>query len=1148
MNAIDLSMNPTPESEEGRIRAAAEHNKPGSVPEPPSKSAADPGRTIKLSLPDEEESPGTMIGRYKLLEKLGEGGFGEVYVAEQRAPVKRRVALKIIKLGMDTRQVVARFEAERQALALMDHPNIARALDAGATDAGRPFFVMELVKGIPITRYCDQEGLGAKDRLDLFIQVCHAIQHAHQKGIIHRDIKPSNILVTLHDGVPVPKVIDFGIAKATQGELTDKTVYTQFQQFIGTPAYMSPEQAEMSGLDVDTRSDIYSLGVLLYELLTSRTPFDAKELMASGIDGMRKTIREREPLRPSTRLIQTLSAEAGPRDTSTGGEEQVKASSRRLLQAKETIALLRGDLDWIVMKCLEKDRARRYDTANGLAADIQRHLNNEPVVARPPSALYRFQKTFRRNRLLSTAGAAVAFALILGIGLSTREAIRATRAERAKQALLESEQRARQEATRAQGEALVERDNSRRNLYAANINLAGQAWNESNLGKTRRLLARTTPATGEEDSRGWEWRYLWGQTRSQDIAEAARFGGGVFQLAFVNGDRNVTVGLLGAGSEERGSLLFDFGATQLSNRRVFGRGILGVSAFIPSRNWLVCSRPGTNGDFNLSVLDFATLDEVARQPIPGVLKTASVSRDGGRLAAYLSRDDPRSRGYQPGEEVRIWQCGDWQHVSILQSNGNSAAHFGALSFLGAGDRLAIGWSSGRVSIHESATGNKLREFVAHSDGVTAMAVSPTTGVLATGAGYSDPTVKLWNPDNGEAVGELKGHQGWIAGLAFSSDGALLASASADQTVRLWDTKTWKEIAVLRGHEDEVYCLAFSSDGKRLLTGGKDGSVRLWQVPPAPRPPSLRVLREPCGAFSVSPDSRHAVTLGSDYVLWDIDSGEKIETLTALHGYRAGYGFSPDGRELLAGGRNGKVRVWNFDRDALTELDAGGGGDVLEVTKLGKTHLVVTVQDGTSRTQPVALIKTWDYSNWKLVHEFEYNVQESTASAVSPKGYVVTGHEDGSVTLWGMGFSSAGTNFPAHRRKVVGVAFTPDERILATAGEEGTAKLWDLATHRGIVTLKGHLTSVHGLAISPDGRRLATAGGGRESIKLWDIQTHQELITLPSEVSMIERLAFSPDGNKIVGMSGEGEILIWRAPSWEEIKAATAPESGGSGTQ
>src|SRR5271156_6114305 len=383
------------------------------------KPGREPVKTSKVDLDDAPaEFVGLKIGRYKILEQIGEGGCGVVYVAEQTEPVRRRVALKVIKLGMDTKQVVARFEAERQALAMMDHPNIAKVLDAGATENGRPYFVMELVRGIKITEYCDQANLTTNERLDLFIKVCQAIQHAHQKGIIHRDIKPSNILVTLHDGVPVPKVIDFGIAKATVGQtLTDKTVYTQLQQFIGTPAYMSPEQAEMSGLDIDTRSDIYSLGVLLYELLTGRTPFSAEELAASGLDAMRKTIREKEPVRPSTRLG-TLS-----------GEELTTTAKRRSADTAKLLHQLKGDLDWIVMKCLEKDRTRRYETANGVAFDLKRHINNEPVLARPPSAAYKFQKAFRRNKLVFSSGLAIAAVLLLGIVVSTWQSVRATRAK-----------------------------------------------------------------------------------------------------------------------------------------------------------------------------------------------------------------------------------------------------------------------------------------------------------------------------------------------------------------------------------------------------------------------------------------------------------------------------------------------------------------------------------------------------------------------------------------------------------------------------------------------------------------------------------------------------------------------------------------------
>ena len=354
-----------------------------------------------------DELLGSRVGRYKLLQKLGEGGCGTVYLAEQAEPVRRQVALKVIKLGMDTKSVIARFEAERQALAMMDHPNIARVLDAGATDAGRPFFVMELVRGTRITKYCDENHLDTVQRLELFLQTCRAIQHAHQKGVIHRDIKPSNILVTLHDGLPVPKVIDFGIAKATAGRLTDQTLFTAAEQFVGTPAYMSPEQAEISGLDIDTRSDIYSLGVLLYELLTGRTPFDSQTLMHSGLEEMRRTLREEEPQLPSTMI------------TSLQRTELRLTAGQRRAEPLKLITQLKGDLDWIVMKALEKDRNRRYETANGLAMDIQRYLDNEPVIARPPSQLYRLQKLVRRNKIVFAASAAVALALLAGLGMSS---------------------------------------------------------------------------------------------------------------------------------------------------------------------------------------------------------------------------------------------------------------------------------------------------------------------------------------------------------------------------------------------------------------------------------------------------------------------------------------------------------------------------------------------------------------------------------------------------------------------------------------------------------------------------------------------------------------------------------------------------------
>jgi eukaryotic-like serine/threonine-protein kinase len=386
------------------------------------------------TVPPVSEKAGDRIGHYKLVQQIGEGGCGVVYLAEQEEPVRRQVALKIIKLGMDTREVIARFEAERQALALMDHPNIARVFDGGATNTGRPYFVMELVRGTKITDYCDEHALSTAERIHLFVQVCHAIQHAHQKGIIHRDIKPSNVLVMVHDDVPMPKVIDFGIAKAIGERLTDKTVFTRFEQFIGTPSYMSPEQAGLSGLDVDTRSDIYALGVLLYDLLTGHTPFDPRQLAKASLEEVLRRIREEEPPKPSTRLRALQQAEL----TTT--------AQRRQTEPPRLVSLLRGDLDWIVMKCLEKDRVRRYETANALALDLERHLNHQPVAAAAPTLGYRMGKFIRRHRAgLAVASALVAL-LVAGVLVSAWEAVRARRAERTQSQLRQQTEKEKKKA------------------------------------------------------------------------------------------------------------------------------------------------------------------------------------------------------------------------------------------------------------------------------------------------------------------------------------------------------------------------------------------------------------------------------------------------------------------------------------------------------------------------------------------------------------------------------------------------------------------------------------------------------------------------------------------------------------------------------
>ncbi len=688
------------------------------------------------------EGPGTVIGRYKLLEKVGEGGFGVVYVAEQKEPVKRRVALKIIKLGMDTKQVVARFEAERQALAMMDHPNIAKVLDAGATDTGRPFFVMELVKGIPITKYCDQEKLATRERLDLFIKVCHAIQHAHQKGIIHRDIKPSNILVTLHDGVPVPKVIDFGIAKATQQELTEKTVYTQLQQFIGTPAYMSPEQAEMSGLDIDTRSDIYSLGVLLYELLTGNTPFDTKELMESGLDEMRRIIREQEPVRPSTRLTQELAA----REKQTGESRRQKAE-------------IEVDLDWIVMKCLEKDRTRRYETANGLAMDLQRHLNQEPVVARPPSVGYRLQKSFRRNKLVFIAAGAVALALVLGVVVSSWQAIRATKARRAEaEARLRSDQNARiadNERARAEkGEQRAQASEraAHQQAYEADMLLAHHARDDGNLDLALDLLDKRRPRPGEADLRGWEWRYLWGVCQSDELRTIATNPSVVWRVAM----------------SPDGSLL-----------SAAGIGGLGTGA---------------------SIWRFPSGQLFATPETDDTVGSVAFSPD-GKLLAFGTEN----------HGLKLWDVATGKETAEFPGRYEQK-FFSALVFSPDGRTLAASAAESEILLWDIET-KKPRSLKGHSAGISSLVFTPDGTTLFSGSW--DGTIRMWSSRDGQEIARFTSHGVHVHAVALSADGKTLVSDGGDNAIRIWNVAARRQLGVLTNHIGFVSSLAFSPDGRTL---------------------------------------------------------------------------------------------------------------------------------------------------------------------------------------------------------------------------------------------------------------------------------------------------------------------------------------------
>ncbi len=1078
-----------------------------------------PAPTVLLT-----EKPGDRIGRYKLLQQIGEGGCGVVYMAEQEEPVRRRVALKVIKLGMDTKSVIARFEAERQALALMDHPNIAKVLDAGATETGRPYFVMELVRGIKITEYCDQNNLSTEERLKLFTQVCQAIQHAHQKGIIHRDIKPSNILVTQNESVAVPKVIDFGIAKATTDQrLTDKTVFTAFEQFIGTPAYMSPEQAMMTSLDIDTRTDIYALGVLLYELLTGQTPFDAKELMAAGLDAMRRTIREQEPPKPSTRLTQEFAAADVRRLKSSSGttpatEEEIRASSRRLLRLKELIPLLRGDLDWIVMKALEKDRTRRYETATGLAADVQRHLDNEPVTASPPGAAYRFQKLVRRNKLAFAAGTAVALALLFGVATSTWQAVRARRAEHA--ATLEGKraehqaQLAAQEATRATAVATA----ARRYAYAAEINISLQALAENNLGRARELLDRQRPKAGEEDLRGFEWRYLWRLCQGDEIATFRDEGG---QAAAFSTDGK----------------LFAYAGGKIMVRDAASRKIV---ATLPSPATTLSFAPQTNllatgHDTGVKLWNTETWQEV--RSLPDTMHPALFSPDGRWLVTGAT------------EGFRVWDTQTWQPVGVCAGAPRSRWQTrNAVAFSPDSQFLVTIAGDGNIGYHFRVWRLPgLEELPSlrlglEAFGSAAFSHPGSVAFSADGrfvlAGLWDGQLAVWDFATRKVVPTRKEHTGWVTVVAVAPNSKTFATASSDRTVNLWEAATFKNIARLRGHVGEVWSLAFSPDGHTIVSGSAEGSTKLWSADTRHSDP---VIEGSSAVLGFMGDGRQLIAATSNGVCaWTPETGARMDfpiptNLPISAVTLPPYHMKPDEPIGALSRSDGTVEVWHLTTGAKVGAwpAHSDGIGVLAFSSDGKR-----LATGTTKGE----VKIWDFATRREVTRIAPVNRKLLCLAFSPDGKTLAASGESSrVWIWEADTGRQVVELPGHGALVASVAFSLDGNLLATASLGNDVRVWDLPSGNLRATLRGHVQGVIAVAFSPDGKTLAT-GSDDDKVKLWNVATHQELATFPLG-GLVPTLAFSPDGRILaVGSRRETRIRTLHAPSFDEIQAASRTAS------
>ena len=1053
------------------------------------------------------EGPGAVIGRYKLLEKIGEGGFGVVWAAAQKKPMKRRVALKIIKLGMDTRQVVARFEAERQALAMMDHPNIAKVLDAGATETGRPYFVMELVRGIPITKYCDQEKLSTKDRLDLFIKVCNAVQHAHQKGIIHRDIKPSNILVTLHDGVPVPRIIDFGIAKATQQELTEMTIYTQHNQFIGTPAYMSPEQAEMSGLDIDTRSDIYSLGVLLYELLTGRTPFDEKELMQSGIDQMRKIIREKEPQRPSTKFA-TLQI-----------EEQSTTATRHSTDSPRLISLLRGDLDWIVMKCLEKDRTRRYETANGLALDVARHLNNEPVIARPPTVVYQLQKAWRRNKVIYTAVAAVVIALLLGTGISVWQAWIANSARKR-----EYIQRLQSDADRER--AVQEEHNALRRAYNSDMSVAFSALEENLFGRVQDIVSRYVPEPGEPDFRGWEWRYAWAQSQSDAVHtwDTPQEMDEVFAVR-ISPDQRYMVSSefhLGPAGQRHIRRLWNFQTREeLKHIHLPGGSLYGF-AFSNSGKYLAIDRRGGNDAHEIHIYDTVTWEVKTMIPFKTGFGSLSFSPDDKTLATL------------GGSTAVLW---DWRRQAIIHQwpiQGRWAPL--DIAFFPDGRWLAIGGAD-ELKIVDVVTGSIVHRQPAPDDGTT-LAISPDSRYVAIGSGYEISEIGLLNTASWEQEPPLTGHGDWVTSLTFSANGQRLISSSADNTIRVWDMNRRVTTRVLKGHQSEVLGLSLTSDESRAVSAGKDGRILEWDLN-APLPPFREhLLAEPVQQVVFSADSRSFYTINKNgsVSIWDAKTLSKQHSLSSELGPASSIVLSPNGSHLIAG--TGSGQLWVLDARDLQVVAQRNtqSGKILPVGFSADGKFLVVLEFGNKISQ-------WNVETWQLRSrvESELNIERYSKAlcAIPPDSDMLLCPSEADLVWWDLAQSKELARIRINTRRSGHIAVSPTEPLLASAANGDFICLWNWQTRQTAGRLRGP-RSFHSVAFSPDGRRLVSGSRSKGALMLWDVSTRQEIARFGTHVSpILNSVQFSPDGNMICAVDVEGTAYFFRAPSFYKINALEA---------
>jgi len=1008
--------------------------------------------------------PGLLFAqRYRLIRELGEGGMGEVWLAEQTLPVRRPVALKLIRAGMYDATVVQRFQSERQSLAIMDHPGIAKVFDAGTTPQGQPYFVMEYVAGLPITEYCDRHKSKIRERLELFAQACDGVQHAHQKAIIHRDLKPANILVAEIDGKPVPRIIDFGIAKATTSNLTDQLMHTRFGQFVGTPGYMSPEQVDPLILDVDTRSDVYSLGVILYELLTGLKPFETTLKARPPLDEWLRQLRTDEPPRPSVKV-------GADRETS------MATATVRCTEPKQLVSVLRGDLDWITLKALERDRERRYGSPAELASDLRRYLNDEPIAARPANSVYRMVKFIRRHRVAAVLAGMMTALAVLASGAGLVAVRKQHEAEFQSALTLQAQSRL---LTQAAAQRLKDGD------------VAGAQGIILEVLTNPRFSSLRTPAANS----------VFQDVRAADVQLAVLSGHGDIVLSAVysrDGTHIVTA------SADKSARVWDAGTgAQLAVLTGHG-GSVYTADYSPDGTRIVTA----SSDKTARIWDAHTGAQLA---------VLSGHQDEVNSAAY-SPDGTRVVTASNDKTARIWDAHTGAPRATLSGHGDTV--YSAV-FSPDGARIVTASDDKTARIWDARTGAQLAVLSGHGDRVDSADYSPDGTRIVTAS--FDKTARVWDASTGAQLVVLSGHGSRVYSAVYSPDGTRIVTASFDKTARIWDARTGTLIAVLSGHGGFVYSAAYSPDGMRVVTASNDKTARIWDARPTAQLAVLSGHDSYLYAAAYSPDGARIVTASVDKTarIWDSRTAAQLVVLSG-HGdalYSAAY--SPDGARIVTASADKTARIWDARTGAQLVLLSGHEGRVYraEYSPDG-THIVTASFDNTARI--------WDARNGVQLKVLSGHGGYLYSAAYSRDGTrIVTASGDKTARIWDARSGAQLAVLSGHGNAVISAAYSPDGTRIVTASADKSARIWDARSGAQLATLSGHGDSVISAAYSPDGTRIVT-GSGDKTARIWDARTLEQIAVLTGNDGYVYSAAYSPDGARIVTASFDKTARIWDA--------------------